>query len=399
MKQFLKNNPLALFVSAFSIGLLVWSGASLLANVVLISTALVWAMTARRNSKLSDSKVADGAQESLSDNAAAFYQVVGDVNRQMIKEMTDQQASYQQIRKLVQESVNTLGESFNGLHSDSQAQSGVMHSLLNSMGDSADGVDQEDRLTLNKFVGETSSVMDYFVQFMVNSSMNSMQTVTGIDEMAEQMEGIFDLLSDVRSIADQTNLLALNAAIEAARAGEAGRGFAVVADEVRNLSVRSNQFNEEIRSRMLAAQSAIGETRELVGKTASEDMTVIVSSKGRVDKMMGGLQEMESSVESSVKDATQLADNIGERTTNAIRSLQFEDIVRQVSEHAESRINEIESFINSFELEVEEYARSNSANSIATIRSNLNIFVEQSLEHPGSPASQESMSEGDIELF
>lgn len=399
MKKIILNNRIAFLVSSLCLGIAVWMGMGLAVISLLMTTVFVWTLTAGRRISNASEMSMGVSQEQLSDGEHAdFYSAVGDVNRQMIKEMAEQQSSFQQIRSLVEGSVHTLSNSFNGLHNDSQSQSDLMHSLLNNMGE-GEQVAEEENLTLNKFIGETSSVMDYFVQFMVDGSMNSMKTVSGIDDMGEQMDGIFDLLSDVHSIAEQTNLLALNAAIEAARAGEAGRGFAVVADEVRNLSVRSNQFNEQIRSKMLAAQSVIGDMRELVGKTASEDMTMIVSGKGRIDQMMTGLQEMESFVEASVKDAAQLADSIDERTMKAIQSLQFEDIVRQVSEHAENRMSDIEVFINNFEGEIEAYARTNSSESVAAIRESLNKFVEQSMENPGSPASQESMSEGGIELF
>ncbi len=400
MKRLFKHNRVAILVSGFCMGFAIWSNVGQTTIMLLVVMTCVWMMSAVKQPKRSLEKLDNTSVEGQINSDTEFFSVVGDVNRQMIKEMTEQQASYQQIRQLVGESVHRLTDSFSGLHNVSQAQSDMMHTLLNNMHE--EDVEEEisdDHLTIKKFIDETTLVMNYFVEFMVSGSLNSMKTVTGIDDMADQVDDIFVLLSDVKSIAEQTNLLALNAAIEAARAGEAGRGFAVVADEVRNLSVRSNQFNDQIKTKMVAAKYAINKTRDLVGQTASEDMTVVVSSKGRVEKMMGRLQEMESSVESSVKEATDLADSIGERTSTAIRSLQFEDIVRQVSEHAEGRMSEIEKFINDFESEVESYAESNSDESIASIRNKLNIFVEQSLEHPGSPASQESMSEGDVELF
>ncbi len=122
----------------------------------------------------------------------------------------------------------------------------------------------------------TSSVMDILAKG-VNSSNTSQETIEAVanevDEMAkeltllqEESARIGSVLDVIKGIADQTNLLALNAAIEAARAGEQGRGFAVVADEVRALAHRTQQATVEIQSMVEGLQAKTTNAVNSIGR-------------------------------------------------------------------------------------------------------------------------------------
>ncbi len=182
-------------------------------------------------------------------------------------------------------------------------------------------------------VSQTSSEQASEGGQIIHSAAAEMENIaTAVNHVAEtirELEGYSTQISDVvkviREIADQTNLLALNAAIEAARAGEQGRGFAVVADEVRKLAERTATSTTEI-------SSMIGKIQDGT-KQAAKEMEVGVS---RVNEGVGLARQAGDSV-SSIRDAAQQAAHAVDEITSAIQeqSLAARDIARRIENIAQ----------------------------------------------------------------
>ena len=137
-------------------------------------------------------------------------------------------------------------------------------------------------------------------------------TVQSLDEAAQKIGDVVKLINE---IAEQTNLLALNATIEAARAGEAGKGFAVVASEVKTLASQTTKATEEISGQINAMQSAttdavsaIAGIRDVIG-TVNEATTAIASA---VEEQNAATQEIGRNVESAANDTTKVSATISE---------------------------------------------------------------------------------------
>ncbi|WP_408646368.1 methyl-accepting chemotaxis protein [Thiosocius teredinicola] len=229
--------------------------------------------------------------------------------------------------------------------------------------------------------------------------------VERIDEMVDHMQRADGLLNDVKVIADQTNLLALNAAIEAARAGEAGRGFAVVADEVRKLSKRSDRFNDEIRTVIGESIDAIDGAREAISKLASQDMTFAIQAKTRVNQALENLTEVNRSVETTLDSVSVVGGEIDALVGDAVRSLQFEDIVRQLTEYSGRHLDRISVLIGRMHTGLTELRQSDVqdvnqyAAALQSVKDDLDSFMSSELEKEHNPVEQQSMAEGDVELF
>lgn len=229
----------------------------------------------------------------------------------------------------------------------------TVHEIARNANETANAARQSAIETENSQSIVNSSIAD------INSLFEKMQSASKvIQTLAQDVGEISSVLEVIRGISEQTNLLALNAAIEAARAGEQGRGFAVVADEVRTLAQRTQESTEEINSMIqklqggakdavLAMDEGIDTARSSVENAdkAGESLTTITSAIGMITDLsiqVATATEEQSSVVEELNSHIINIKNMSESTTNESRNINNQ--CQTLSESSRELSNMVTSF-------------------------------------------------------
>lgn len=302
--------------------------------------------------------------------------------------------SLSRVDHLVKDANKTLQNSFLGLVDNSDRQKSVINDMMQRM---ARQEGQAGGLSFEAFAETLNNMLHNYVEILIDVSNKSIEAAHKMQDMVSTMDSMFNLLLEVQKLSEQTNLLALNAAIEAARAGEVGRGFSVVADEVRNLSNRSQSLNSQIKNHTTIVKNSLNDVSEKIGKIASLDMNVALTAKGNMDEMLKKLGLINQYVAQALGESSTIADKMHTDVTKAITALQYEDAVTQLSGGVLMTVNRLQELLKTPMSLVEN--RQVISETMDTIQIELDRIMAARPRRDSIIVQNDSMVAGVIDLF
>jgi methyl-accepting chemotaxis protein len=310
---------------------------------------------------------------------AEAVRTLGEVRRALVEDGGHLRGELEQVQSLVSSAIQKAQASFYAL-ADRVARQRTLVSALVDAQSAAQAAP-----TIGAFIGTVRALLAEMTDALVTSGTEAREGARRMEHTAHSLERVFLHLHEIGALADQTNMLAINAAIEAARAGPYGLGFAVVAREVRALSVSSRALNEKVVDEVTTGRSLL--------EALSVSVRAVADSAGRTGKdatlhaetALSSLAALDAKMRAVVRDLAVVATETTELAAEAVCALQFEDMVTQLLACTRRRLDRLDYVATCLDGDPDR-----AATLIAAKYASANV---------DSPVMQATVAEGTVELF
>lgn len=227
--------------------------------------------------------------------------------------------------------VGTLIQSFSDLASTSRGLCSL-----------ATDAHRDDDDSVNVSTAIATETMDRFVCHLLATAGQIESTSTEMRDLVRVTSQLAGLLGEIEAIASQTGLLALNASLEAARAGDAGLGFSVVAAQVRNLAERARKTSEQTRQLTSDVSSKTETVSQRLSQTAQDSRSSGLAAQEELGSLMDSIRKADARNRDACELVREQARAVDEEISRAIVAFQFHDLMRQRIEHALTPLSRLE---------------------------------------------------------
>ncbi|HUW49767.1 MAG TPA: methyl-accepting chemotaxis protein [Sulfuricella sp.] len=320
--------------------LLLVSGGIAWTNMVLVGTMVFLGMLSGRRLSMRQQraiaiaieeekrKIENARHASATDFIVSLERFCGSVTPVWIKQIED-------ARKQMENTIFSLVERF-------LEMTAKIENALAVSGHAAGGTMAESGETgLVAALVQSETDLKAVVDFLKTATRDRESMLGEIKRLSQFIDELDSMATDVAKVAGQTNLLALNAAIEAARAGEAGRGFAVVADEVRKLSALSGTTGKRISDKVGVVSTAISSACHAAEQTAAHDGELVAKSESIVHGALDGLRGFAHGLVESDDILRRESDGIKTEISALVVELQSYDRFNQILAHVRDSISSL----------------------------------------------------------
>lgn len=235
--------------------------------------------------------------------------------------------------RMVEESAQELSSKFIFLAEGARKQGEQVQTII----DMAANVTYDGKtISMTEFADMMGTAVGNSIDKILDVAKMSMSMVYSLDTAMGALKDIERFIVDIQRINKQTNLLSLNATIESERAGEAGRSFAVVASEVRNVSKDIRSLSEQMQEKISNVAASIRDSYNILQSAATTDMSDSIVAKETIENLMGGMVEQNTKFREILEQASAQALESSQNIAAMVVKMQFQDRTKQ---HIDNTVN------------------------------------------------------------